>query len=98
MRDFVKVTILLGSLALLGASCTTVRAHWQGVFYPQGSTSSAFYSPVFETEDECRAWGDQILRQRDQPSDEYECGKNCRVDSKASQAAGTIVQICEETT
>ncbi|OGC38648.1 hypothetical protein A2155_00690 [candidate division WWE3 bacterium RBG_16_52_45] len=67
---------------------------WQGVFYPNGCLvceDQYIYSPQFEDRASCIEWGINLEQQRSNPSDDFECGKNCKTD----QSSG--LSVCEET-
>lgn len=65
--------------------------NWQGFYYPNGDTLVDMPSPVFSTKEQCLDWILNIKSKRDNPSDDYECGLNCR------REPGRLVSVCEQT-
>ncbi len=78
-------------LILLGAGCK--KEEWQGFYYPNGCLSCMedyIYSPTLSSVEECHNWAQEIKKERgDNPTDQYECGLNCR--------AKGILHVCKET-
>lgn len=67
-------------------------SYWQGSYYPNGDTLIDLSSPVFRTKEQCLEWALQLKRERNNPNDDFECGKNC------IREKGRLVSICDETT
>lgn len=68
---------------------------WQGFYYPNGCltcTDDYIFSPVFDEKAVCLAWAEDLQSQRNNPSDDFECGKNCK-----SQGDPDGPYICDET-
>lgn len=66
--------------------------YWNGIYYPNGCLPCSedwIFSPVFASRNECLYWGGMKWKQLSNPSDLYECGKNC--------IWGGEVQSCDET-
>lgn len=63
-----------------------------GFVYPDGCLSCEskwIKSPQFEKREQCLNWANNILRQRNNSADDFECAKNCE------ERDG--LNICEET-
>lgn len=68
--------LLLLTLSLL-TGCTS---SWEGFVYPNGCltcTEDYIMSPEFSSKRQCLNWAEDILDERNNPLDDYECGKNC---------------------
>jgi len=68
---------------------------WQGFYYPDGCltcTDKYIYSSQFNDRASCLAWATNLKQQRNNPSDDFECGKNCKVPDSPDG-----LYICEET-
>lgn len=68
---------------------------WQGFYYPNGCltcTEDYIFSPIFDDKVACLAWANNLERERNNPSDDFECGKNCK-----SQGDPEGPYICDET-
>lgn len=91
MKKIFPISILLFSLVLLGVGC---GQKWEGFYYPNGCLSCEedyIYSPIFSSLDDCRDWADSIRQSRgDNPTDQYECGLNCKKKDGFN--------VCKETT
>ncbi len=63
-----------------------------GFVYPDGCLSCEskwIKSPQFTKREQCLDWAHDILRKRDNSSDDFECAKNCKEENG--------LNICEET-
>jgi len=68
---------------------------WAGTYYPNGCLACSndyIFSPEYSTKEECLESALSLYRLRNNPNDEYECGKNCRPLENAYR-----VYICDET-
>ncbi|MCF7845928.1 MAG: membrane lipoprotein lipid attachment site-containing protein [Candidatus Peribacteraceae bacterium] len=86
-----KIFIALVSTTLLAGCGNT----YQGFYYPNGCLvceEDWILSPVFETREECILWIEEIENKRQNPNDDFECGKNCRANPELD-----TIQICDET-
>jgi len=80
--------ILFTAMILVGCSSNT----WQGFYYPNGCLSCEsdyIYSPIYKTKEECFDWAYSLKDERGNPSDLFECGKNCKDNG--------YYNVCEET-
>lgn len=82
----VLTLFLIIALPVLLTGCT--KATWMGFYYPKGDYYNEVISPVFSTKDECLNWA---YSQVTYDTDEYECGKNCRLSESG------IIYYCDET-
>ena len=68
---------------------------WLGFYYPNGCLSCQddyIYSPTFDERADCLSWATTKKQQRGNPSDTFECGKNCKTpDTKEG------LYVCDET-
>lgn len=86
-----KIKIILFITALFVSACS-LKNNWQGVYYPDGCLvcdEKYIFSPIFNNYDECQRWAIDIQNKRNNPNDQYECGKNCKYKDG--------IQICDET-
>lgn len=87
-----KKFLLIPSILLL-VGCSFSSEKWLGFYYPDGClwcSENYIYSPEFDTKDGCFNWAENLKHSRDNPSDLYECGKNCEMKY-------TGMYVCEET-
>lgn len=68
---------------------------WLGFYYPDGCltcTDKYIFSPQFDDRASCLAWATNLKQQRNNPSDDFECGKNCKVPDSPDG-----LYVCDET-
>lgn len=66
---------------------------WQGFYYPNGCLSCEsdyIFSPIFKEKQQCLDWANNLKNKRNNSSDDFECGLNCK------QKDG--FNVCKETT
>jgi len=89
-----KLALLIVPILLL-SGCSFFRETWQGFYYPNGCLvcqDDYIYSPLFNDRASCLAWASDLKAGRGNPSDKYECGKNCKTpDYKEG------LYVCDET-
>lgn len=84
--------LFLSAVALSGCS---LNERWQGFYYPDGCLvceDKYVYSPQFDDRASCISWAKNLKQQRNNPDDDFECGKNC----KAPDRVGGLY-VCDET-
>ena len=84
-------TAIISCVCLLGCAKET----WQGFYYPDGClscTEQYIFSPRFDAHDSCIAWATDLKAQRNNPSDDFECGKNCKAPDRLGGP-----YVCKET-
>ncbi len=90
-----KKILLITLPILLLSGCSFSRETWQGFYYPDGCLvcqENYIYSPTFNDRASCLAWASDLKAERNNPSDTYECGKNCKApDTKDA------LYVCDET-
>lgn len=90
-----KGIIILGLIVVGIYLFLSGKETWQGFYYPDGCLiceDQYIYSPRFDDRASCLAWATNLKSQRNNPSDTFECGKNC----KAPDHPGGLY-VCEET-
>jgi len=83
---------IIGAMIMLLIGQFPIRETWQGVYYPNGCLAcdeDYIFSPVFKTKEECLNWANRIKTRRNNESDLYECGKNCKWKDE--------LMVCKET-
>lgn len=88
MKEVIAVAVLV-----LIAVFVFKHNTWQGFYYPDGCLSCSdqyVYSPIYHKKDQCLAWARDLQESRNNPSDRFECGHNCRGDKSS-------LLICKET-
>jgi len=91
MKLIVFILIIFSSILISGCQ---KKDKWQAVFYPNGCLECEdkyIYSPVFENSNDCINWAERKKLERNNPNDDYECGKNCRWEKEYK------INVCEET-
>jgi len=86
------VIIIIIAIIIVGYFLFLKKEMWQGVYYPNGCLTcdkDYIFSPMLESKKECLSWGKNIGLRRNNESDLYECGKNCKWKDG--------LMICEET-
>ncbi len=78
-----KAIILIVVIAVIyfGYNLFFKKDKWEGVYYPYGCLvceENYIFSQPFETKEQCLNWAEGIKTGRNNPSDLYECGKNCK--------------------
>ncbi|MCK9360901.1 hypothetical protein M0Q28_01595 [Patescibacteria group bacterium] len=91
-----RAWVLFIALALVGTGCVR-KDEWKSFYYPDGNDlSTVIISPTaLDSLEECREIVDfnrRALNPGNERHDDYECGKNCKV-----QDASSDLYICEET-
>lgn len=64
-------------------------------YYPNGCLtcqSDYIYSPVFDNRVDCLSWATNLKAERNNPSDTFECGKNCKEPETKDD-----LYVCDET-
>lgn len=83
---------IIGVVIMLIIGQFPIKQTWQGVYYPNGCLvcdEDYIFSPIFESKEECLNWAKNIQFRRNNESDLYECGKNCKWKEG--------FMVCEET-
>lgn len=93
-KNIAGITIII--LIVAGIYFFFIRKEtWLGFYYPNGCLTCEdqyIYSPQFDNRASCLAWATNLKLQRNNPSDLFECGKNC----KAPKYSGGVY-VCKET-
>ena len=87
-----KKILLLTIPVLLLAGCS-FSEKWMGFYYPDGClacTEDYIFSPEFSNKQACLDWANNLQDERNNPSDDFECGKNCK-------EMGYKSHMCDET-
>jgi hypothetical protein len=67
---------------------------WLGFYYPNGCltcTEDYIFSPQFDSKQQCFDWANNLKRSRNNSSDDFECGSNCKeVGYKAYRCDETV--------
>lgn len=90
------VSVIIIVLIIIGIYLFQSRKEtWLGFYYPDGCLTCEdqyIYSPQFDNRAACLAWATNLKQQRNNPSDDFECGKNCKAPDRKSN-----FYVCEET-
>lgn len=85
--------ILLITLPVLFFVSCSFSDSWLGFYYPNGCLSCEedyIFSPEFNDKASCLKWAENLQDARNNPNDEFECGKNCK-------EMAYKMYMCEET-
>jgi len=94
MKEKIKgivILILIITVIYLGYNFLLKKDTYQGIYYPNGCLICDNYivSPELKSAEDCVKWAENIKSIRNNLSDTWECGKNCRWENGLS--------ICKET-
>ena len=67
--------------------------NWTGFYYPDGCLTCEedyIFKHDLKSKKECLKWADNLQDKRNNPKDDFECGKNCK-------DWGEGMYMCEET-
>lgn len=92
-----NVLIVSGAIIILAVAAYFIfkKDTWTGFYYPNGCLTCQndyIYSPKYDNRTDCLAWATNLKRQRNNPDDKYECGKNCKAPETSSG-----LYVCKET-
>lgn len=93
MKNFNNFLAIIFVVALLATVYFVKQEKWEGFYYPNGCLSCEedyIYSPPFKSLENCLAWADNLQALSGNPTDDFECGKNCKNKNG--------LKICEVTT
>ena len=91
MNNYFILIAIVVAIAIIGLAIS--KDYWQGFYYPDcclTCDSNYIYSPVFKTIERFEAWARAIATERNNPLDDWECGKNCIMEEYG-------ISICKET-
>lgn len=87
----ILVLLIVGLIILL---LVNKKEEWKGFYYPDGCLGceeNYIFSPsTFDNKEACLAWAENTKIKRNNESDLYECGLNCKENDYGSY-------ICKET-
>jgi hypothetical protein len=98
MKTFYTLAFLFSAIivfVMIVSALFSAPDVWTGYYYTDGCAGCSgnyLTSPQYDTPEECMAWAQQTNFLRQNSSDEYECGLNCK---PMKDAMG--VNLCEET-
>ncbi len=94
MKNFLIVAIIMMIIIIIAYNIFK-KDTWLGFYYPNGCLSCQedyIYSPELYDKESCLAWARNLQQSRNNPTDDFECGKNCEAPNTND---GTY--HCEET-
>ena len=89
------ITIAIAIVVIIVAYNFFKKDSYLGFYYPNGCLTCQedyIFSPKFNDRASCLSWATTLKQQRNNPSDTFECGKNCKApDTKDG------FYVCKET-
>lgn len=89
------LTIVVVIILVIVAYNFFEKDSYLGFYYPNGCLACQedyIFSPTFDNRASCLSWATTLKQQRNNPSDTFECGKNCKIPNSKDG-----FYICEET-
>lgn len=88
-----KVVFIITGIAVLYGLYGLFFDNWTGFYYPDGCLfceDDYIVKYDMKSKKECLEWAENLQIERNNPNDDFECGRNCK-------DWGDGMQICEET-
>ena len=89
MDKVIFILLIVGAVWIFNG-----RDEWLGFYYPNGCLSCEsdyIFSPTFDSKKQCLAWANNLKMTRNNSSDDFECGLNCKeIGYKMYQCKKTV--------